>query len=398
MGRPAGRSLPIAGPTVFDGLMRAIWSGSLTFSLVNVPVKMFSATSSHDVAFHQVHAADGGRIRYERRCEVCGRKVDFENIDKAYDDGEQTVVLTEEDLEELPADADADEIDVVRFVPADQIDPIMYQKPYVLQPVGKSPKAYALLRRTLEETDRIAVVRFTLRQKTRLGALRVRGDALILQGLLWADEVREISVPEAAKSAKGGKVGKDELRMASALVEQFSGDFEPEQYEDDYQDELRELIDAKLEHGDAMDTEATFGREAEDDEGSGSGGSGSGGGKVLDLMGALEASLGKRGAARSGGGSAEKGEASGGGRTTGGKAASSGGKRTGGAKKTSGGASSGGKKASGGTKGAGGTKAGGGKKASSGQKASSVKASGGTTSSGGKTSRGKKSSQQAKSA
>ena len=173
-----------------DGEMKSIWKGAITFGLVNVPVKVYSATEDHDLSLHQVHNKDGGRIRYQRRCEVCHKIVEYENIDKAYEDGDRTIVLTEEDLDALPEEKSR-EIDVVEFVPSDQLDPITFDRSYFLEPDSKSSKAYVLLRRTLEETDKTAIVHFALRQKTRLGALRVRGDVLMLQSLLWDDEVRE---------------------------------------------------------------------------------------------------------------------------------------------------------------------------------------------------------------
>ena len=154
--------------------MRAIWKGALTFGLVNVPVKLYAATEDHDVSLHQVHDADGGRIRYQRTCEICGEVVAFKNIDKAFDDGERTVVLTAEDLSAMPAERSR-EIEVMEFVPSAQVDPITFDRAYMLEPDSVSPKAYVLLRQTLEQTDRTAIVRFSLRQKTRLAALRVRG-------------------------------------------------------------------------------------------------------------------------------------------------------------------------------------------------------------------------------
>ena len=181
--------------------MRAIWKGSISFGLVNVPIKLFSATESHDVELHQVHNADGGRIRYQRRCEICGNVVDYQNIDKAYDDGHRTVVLTKDDFDALPVESSRD-IDVHEFVPSDQLDPIMIQQPLLPRADSKSTKSYALLRRTLEETDRTAIVNFTLREKTRLGALRVRGDVLVLQSLLWEDEVREANFPELEENVQ----------------------------------------------------------------------------------------------------------------------------------------------------------------------------------------------------
>jgi len=264
--------------------MRAIWKGAITFGLVNVPVKVYSATEDHDISLHQVHDKDGGRIRYQRRCEICGKVIDFDHIDKAYDDGERTVVLTDDDLHSLPQERSR-EIDVVEFVPNEQIDPIMFDRSYFLEPDSKSNKAYALLRRTLEESERTAIVHFALRQKTRLGALRVRGDVLMLQSLLWDDEVREAKFPALDERVR---LSAKELEMSHALVESFESDFTPEKFSDDYQIELRQLIDAKLKKGDALSTEETFGEQPDDD-----------GGEVLDLMEALRRSVeSSRGAAK----------------------------------------------------------------------------------------------------
>lgn len=258
--------------------MRAIWKGAVTFGLVNVPVKLYSATEDHDVPLHQVHDADGGRIRYKRVCEIDGEVVPYEHIDRAYDDGERTVVLTKKDLGELPAERDR-EISVVEFVPTEQIDPIMFDRTYYLEPDSKSTKAYVLLRRTLEETERTAVVKFALRQRTRLAALRVRDEVLVLQTLLWADEIREAAFPSLDEPAK---VSDKELTMSAQLVSSFEADFTPEDYEDEYQVQLRKLVDAKLEAGEAVDTAATFG-EAAEEEGEGA--------EVVDLMEALKRSV-----------------------------------------------------------------------------------------------------------
>ena len=256
--------------------MRSIWKGSLSFGLVNVPVKLYAATEDHDVPLHQVHDKDGGRIRYQRRCEIDGEIVDYEHIAKAYVDGDETVILTPEDLASLPAERSKD-IDVVEFVPSDQVDPIMFEKSYFLAPDSKSTKAYVLLRQTLQATDRTAIVQFALRQKTRLAALRVHDEVLMLQTLLWDDEVREARFPELDEAPK---ITDAELKMSKQLVESFASDFTPEKFTDEYQEQLRTLVEAKLEQGDALDTEATFGR-AE----------GQGGGEVLDLMEALRRSV-----------------------------------------------------------------------------------------------------------
>ena len=264
--------------------MRSIWKGAITFGLVNVPVKVYSATEDHDVSLHQVHDKDGGRIRYKRVCELDGEVVEYANIAKAYDDGDKTVILTEEDIASLPAEKSR-EIDVVEFVPTDQVDPIRFEKSYYLEPDSKSNKAYALLRRTLEETDRTAIVQFALRQKTRLGALRVHGDVLMLQALLWDDEVREAKFPALDEKVT---ITAKELEMSQALVKSFEADFEPEKFTDDYQAQLKELIEAKLEKGDAVDSAETFGEKADEPDG---------GGEVLDLMEALRRSVEKNRAA-----------------------------------------------------------------------------------------------------
>lgn len=267
--------------------MRTIWKGALTFGLVNVPVKVYSATEDHDVPLHQVHEKDGGRIRYQRTCEVCGETVAYADIDRAYVDEGQTVVLTKDDLAALPAEKSR-EIDVVEFVPSDQVDLLTLDKPYYLEPDSKSPKAYVLLRRTLEQTDRTAIVRFTLRQKTRLAALRVRGKVLVLQTLLWADEVREAAFPALDEDVR---ISKKELELSASLVDSYSADFDPESFVDEYQKELRTLIDAKIEAGDTFDVSETFG----ETDGDGDAKSG----EVIDLMEALRASVARTKAARS---------------------------------------------------------------------------------------------------
>ncbi|TLM82888.1 Ku protein [Pseudarthrobacter sp. NamE2] len=260
--------------------MRAIWKGAIAFGLVNVPVKVYSATEDHDISLHQVHNADAGRIRYQRRCEVCGEVVDYSDIEKAYEEDGRTVVLTKDELKAIPAE-NSHEIEVVQFVPSEQLEPMMFEKSYYLEPDSKSPKAYVLLRRALEDTDRVAIVQFALREKTRLGALRIKDDVLVLQSLLWPDEVREANFPALDTSIK---ISPQEREMSAALVESMAADFEPDTFTDDYQVQLRTLIDAKLEQGESLDTEETFGVEA------GEGGKG----EVIDLMEALKRSLDKK--------------------------------------------------------------------------------------------------------
>lgn len=229
--------------------MRSIWKGSLAFGLVNVPVKVYSATEDHDVSFHQVHAEDGGRIRYQRRCEVCGEVVTYDQIAKAYDseDG-QRVILTDEDFATLPAQA-KHEIEVLQFVPNEQIDPILLDRSYYLEPDSRSPKAYALLRRTLEETDRTAIVHFALRNKTRLAALRVRDDVLVVQTMIWPDEVR---TAEFGALDEQPDISDKELAMSASLVESMAEDFDASAFTDEYTAQLRQLIDDKLTGGESF--------------------------------------------------------------------------------------------------------------------------------------------------
>nr|WP_251012000.1 Ku protein [Rhodococcus erythropolis] len=228
------------------GDMRSIWKGSIAFGLVNVPVKVYSATEDHDIRFHQVHAKDGGRIKYNRVCSECGNTVQFADIDKAYDseDGSR-VILSDEDFNKLPA-AEKHEIPVLEFVPNDQIDPILFEKSYFLEPDSASPKAYVLLSTVLTESDRTALVHFTLRQKTRLAAMRARDGVLVIQTLLWPDEVRAAEFPSLDDVEKPKA---KELKMAQTLVESMAGDFDPTEFTDDYQIQLRQLLDEMIENG-----------------------------------------------------------------------------------------------------------------------------------------------------
>ncbi|QVI20034.1 Ku protein [Nocardia tengchongensis] len=256
--------------------MRSIWKGSIAFGLVNVPVKVYTATEDHDIKFHQVHAADGGRIRYERLCTVDGQPVQYSDIDRAYEspDGDR-VILTDEDFAKLPA-AEKHEIPVLQFVPSEQIDPILFDKSYYLEPDSTTPKAYALLAKTLEHVDRVALVHFTLRQKTRLAALRVRDGVLVLQTLLWPDEVRAV----AFEKLDGVAAPKDqELKMAETLVDTLSDDFDPSLYVDEYQIELKKLLDEAIASGSSKVTRAPETAAPQMDA------------EVVDLVAALQRSL-----------------------------------------------------------------------------------------------------------
>ena len=226
--------------------MRAIWKGAVAFGLVNVPVRLYSATGEHEVTLHQVHREDGGRIRYRKVCSLDGEPVEMSEIAKGYEtaDGE-LVVLTDDDFANLPL-ATEREIEVMEFVPADQVDPIMLGKTYYLEPDKTAAKPYALLRGALEAADRVAVVKVALRQRESMAVLRVRDKVICLQTLMWPDEVREADFPilDAEVSVKPA-----ELAMANSLIDSLAADFDPSQYEDRYAAALEELIEQKVSSG-----------------------------------------------------------------------------------------------------------------------------------------------------
>jgi DNA end-binding protein Ku len=262
--------------------MRSIWKGSIAFGLVNVPVKVYSATEDHDLKFHQVHAKDNGRIRYKRVCEVCGEVVEYRDIAKAYEsDNGQTVIITDDDIATLPEER-SHEIEVLEFVPASEIDPLMYDRSYFLEPDGKSSKSYVLLAQALADTERVAIVHFALRNKTRLAALRVKDfakrDVMVVHTLLWPDEIRDPDFPVLDQEVE---IKPAELTMAGQVVDSMADDFHPERYHDTYQDQLKELVEAKLEGGEAFTTEEQPAQLDETED-------------VSDLLAKLEASVRRR--------------------------------------------------------------------------------------------------------
>ena len=220
--------------------MRAIWKGAVSFGLVSIGVKLYSATEEKDIRFHQVHREDGGRIRYKRVCSVCGEEVAYDDIVKGYDlGGGEMVILTDEDFANLPLSTSR-AVEVLEFVPAEQVDPILYSKAYFLEPENTAAKPYVLLRDALIETDRVAIVKVALRQREQLATLRVHDGVLLLNTMLWPDEVR---TPDFEFLGEEAGVRPQELAMASSLIDSLSGDFEPEAYTDNYRTALQEVID-----------------------------------------------------------------------------------------------------------------------------------------------------------
>ncbi len=252
--------------------MRPIWKGTISFGLVSIPVSLYTATEAHDVSFRQVHAADGGRIRYKRVCELDGKEVPYSDIAKGYElPGGEMVVLSDEDFANLPL-ASSKEIDVVEFVPAEQIDPMLYSKAYYAEPDKSAVKPYVLMRDTLADSERVAVVKVTLRSREALGVLRATGEVLVVHTLLWPEEVRDAGslAPQTEVTVRP-----QELAMASSYIDSLAADFDPSQYTDEYKAAVDELVAAK-----------TAGREVAGVETGGNGG-----GEVIDLVEALRANV-----------------------------------------------------------------------------------------------------------
>jgi DNA end-binding protein Ku len=266
------RSPPLLSPDEWENRrMRSIWKGALSFGLVSIPVKLYSATQSNDVAFHQVHEKDGGRIRYKRVCEVDGEEVRYEDIAKGYElpTGE-TVVLTDDDFDALPLPTTR-AVDVVQFVPAEQVDPIYFNKSYYLEPDAHGLKPYVLLRDALDNSDRVAVVKVALRNRESLATIRVREGVLVLETMLWPDEIREADFSFLDEDVE---VRSQELQMAESLIETMTDDFDPAQFSDQYREALEEVISAKVEGRDVVAPKEPKAK-----------------GEVVDLMAALKASV-----------------------------------------------------------------------------------------------------------
>jgi len=223
--------------------MRAIWKGAVSFGLVSIAVRLYSATEEKDIRFHQVHREDGGRIKYKRVCSVDGEEVAYDDIAKGYDlGGGEMVILTDDDFAELPLTSSR-AIEVLEFVPTEQVDPILYNKAYYLEPDQTAAKPYALLRDALTNVDRVAIVKVALRQREQLATLRVRDNVLVLNTMLWPDEVRKPSFEFLDDDYEARPA---ELAMAGSLIESMAADFDPTQYTDNYRAALQEVIDAKV--------------------------------------------------------------------------------------------------------------------------------------------------------
>jgi DNA end-binding protein Ku len=224
--------------------MRSIWAGAISFGMVVIPVKLYAATEQRDIAFRQVHREDGGRIQYRRVCSIDGEEVPYSDVAKGYELATgDVVVLTDEDLKDLPL-VTAHRIDVLHFSPAGQLDPILANKAYYLEPEPAGVRAYVLFRDALERSGRVAVAKVAIRQREALGALRVRDGALVLETLLWPDEVRN---PDFKFLEENVDVRSQELKMAASLIDTMTEDFDPSAYKDAYREALEALVQAKIE-------------------------------------------------------------------------------------------------------------------------------------------------------
>ncbi|MFE9894288.1 Ku protein [Streptomyces sp. NPDC005529] len=251
--------------------VRSIWNGAISFGLVSIPVKLMNATENHAISFRQIHLDDGGRIRYRKVCELEDTEVESAEIGKAYEEADGTLIpITDEDLASLPLPT-ARTIEIVAFVPEDRIDPLQMDTAYYLSVNGApAAKPYVLLREALKRSQKVAIAKFALRGRERLGMLRVVDDVIAMHGLLWPDEIR---ATDDVTSDDGVTIRDKELDLADALMDTL-GEVDLDSLHDDYREAVEELITAKAEGHEAPAAPA------EKD-----------GGKVLDLMAALEKSV-----------------------------------------------------------------------------------------------------------
>ncbi|MFD6435710.1 Ku protein [Streptomyces venezuelae] len=252
--------------------MRSIWNGAISFGLVSIPIKLVNATESHSVSFRQIHTEDGGRIRYRKVCELEEREVPTAEIGKGYEDADGSIIpITDQDLATLPIPT-AKTIEIVAFVPADRIDPLQMGAAYYLAASGTpAAKPYTLLREALKRSQKVAIAKFALRGRERLGMLRVVDDVIAMHGLLWPDEIR---APEGVAPDTDVTVRDAELDLADALMDTL-GEVDINTLHDDYREAVEELVAAKVDGVTPAERAPA----------------GDGGGKVIDLLAALENSV-----------------------------------------------------------------------------------------------------------
>src|SRR5688500_2250691 len=252
--------------------MRSIWRGAVSFGLVSIGVKLYTANEDKDIRFHQVHATDGGRVKYKRVCSIDGEEVEYSDIGKGYElpDG-QVVILTDEDFDQMPLSTRR-EIDVLQFVDQDEIDPIQFEKTYYLEPDGPATRPYVLLRDALENAGQVAITKIAIRQRESLAVLRIIDGVLVLHTMRWPDEIR---TPDFGFLDEDISVRPQELKMAEALIASMTGEFDPSEFTDDYREAMTTLLEAKQSGGEVQQVPEVA------DEGT----------AVVDLMSALRRSV-----------------------------------------------------------------------------------------------------------
>jgi DNA end-binding protein Ku len=239
---------------------RAIWSGSVAFGLVNVPIRLYSAIDEHDLDLHLVHVKDGSRIGYLKVCKAEGEPVPDDEIQKGHESDGKIVLLEDEDFEAARGEG-TKTIEILDFVPHDQIDPIYFERTYYVGPAQGSEKVYRLLVEAMEQAELSALVDFFFRHREQLACLRVKDGVLLLEKMYYADEIRP---HEDVRPDRRGKLDKQELEMALSLIERFTRDFDPKRYEDTYRKRLLDVVRRKR-RGEAIEAPAVEEEEAPPD-------------------------------------------------------------------------------------------------------------------------------------
>ncbi|MGO1971501.1 MAG: Ku protein [Propionibacteriaceae bacterium] len=251
---------------------RSIWKGAISFGLVTIPVKLYSATEEKDISFRQVHPADGGRIKYKRVCTVCEEEIPYAEIAKGYETADgQMVILEKEDFDDLPLPT-TKAVEVVQFVEDGEVDPTYFAKSYFLQADGPGTKPYVLLRDALRSTGQNAVVKVALRSREALALIRPKDDLLLMHTMLWPDEVRD---GEFAAPPEEVTVSDAEVKMATSFIDALSSEFTPEEFTDSYREALESVVQSKLSGQPLAEEPVAEGKDAE----------------VVDLVAALRASV-----------------------------------------------------------------------------------------------------------
>jgi DNA end-binding protein Ku len=250
--------------------MKTMWKGAISFGLVTIPVKVYGATEEKTLRFNQLHAADGGRIKYKRVCSIDGEEVSFGDIVKGYEyEKDHYVMITDEELDALPVKTTR-AIEIERFVDSEQIDPIYFQRSYYLVPDGTGVKAYHLLREAMSDDGKVALAKVAFREKEHLATVRLRENVLVLETMFWPDEIRDARFDELDEEVE---LRPQEIKMARSLIDSLTDDFEPKDFQDEYRAALEDLIAKKV-----QGEEITYAEPAEPS-------------KVVDLMDALRASV-----------------------------------------------------------------------------------------------------------